>query len=90
MDGNRLVGDGLGWIRMVYCNSTMCWLFRSVNLSWAVPGNNNSPITAYIIAYKKYLGNKNFLIHSVIYISGTRKKVKPALDEQFIKYTYMK
>jgi hypothetical protein len=70
-----------------FYNSTMSWLFRSVNLSWAVPGDNNSPITAYIIAYKKYLGNKIFLIfHIVIYINRTKNKQKPALDRQFIKY----
>jgi hypothetical protein len=70
----------------------MSWLFRSVNLSWSLPGDNNSPITAYIIAYKKYLGNKNYLIHSVpniIYISRTIKKLKPGLDGQFIKFVYM-
>jgi hypothetical protein len=63
--------DGFEWF------SRMSWLFRSVNLSWAVPGDNNSPITAYIIAYKKYLGNKIFhIFHSVIYISRTIKKMK--------------
>jgi len=27
-----------------FYNSAMSWLFRSVNLSWAVPGDNNSPM----------------------------------------------